>query len=87
MVKILELDMNTFGRDLQLAALGNLDFHLGTVGGGGSRFNLFNDIVALENFAKDNVSAVKPSIFNCVRFLIIVSPLALKREEKSRLTK
>lgn len=58
--------MNTFGRNLQLAALGNLDFHLGTVGGGGSRFNLLNDIVTLENLAEDDVSAIEPSILNRV---------------------
>jgi hypothetical protein len=62
--KILELDMNTFGRNLQLAALGNLDFRLGTVGGGGSVLNLLNDIVTLENFAEDDVSAIEPSVFN-----------------------
>lgn len=58
--------MNTFGRNLQLAALGNLDFRLGTVGGTWSVFNLFNDIVTLENFAEDDVSAIEPSILNCV---------------------
>lgn len=55
--------MNTFGRNRQLAALGNPDFHLGTVAGASwSVFDLFNDIVALENFAEDDVSAIEPSI-------------------------
>lgn len=82
MVKVLELNMNTFGRDLQLAALGNLDFHLGTVGGGGGHFNLFNDIVTLENFAKDDVSAVEPSIVNCVLDFYLCLAIGLEGGQK-----
>lgn len=55
--------MNTFGRNLQLAARGNLDVHRGTVASGGFGFlDLLNDIVALENFAEDDVSAIEPSV-------------------------
>jgi hypothetical protein len=58
--------MNTFGRDLQLATFGDLDCLQGAVARGSwGVFNLFNDFVALENFAENNVSTVEPSI-DCV---------------------
>jgi hypothetical protein len=54
--------VNTFGRDLQLAALGNLDSINGLVAG--SRLavlDLVNNVVALEDFAKDDVASVQPA--------------------------
>lgn len=57
----LELNVNTFGRDLQLAALGNLDSVHGLVAGSRlAALDLVNNVVALEDFAKDDVAAVQP---------------------------
>lgn len=54
--------MNTFGRDLQLAALGNLDSLLGLIAGKGLEvLDLVDNIVALEDLAEDDVAAVQPA--------------------------
>lgn len=60
----LELHVNTFGRNLQLAALGDLDLLDGLVAGlGGALLDLLNDVVALEDLAEDNVTAIEPPLF------------------------
>ena len=53
--------MNTFSGDLQLAALGDLD-RLGRLVACalGHILNSVNDLVALEDFAEDNVAPVEP---------------------------
>lgn len=57
----LELHVNTFGRNLQLSALGDLDLLEGLVTGLGSTLlDLLDDIVALENLAEDDVTAIEP---------------------------
>lgn len=57
----LELDVNTFGRDLQLATLGDLDsLHWAVTGGGRDVFNLLDNVVTLEDFAENDVAAVEP---------------------------
>lgn len=53
--------MNTFGRNLQLSALDDLDLFERLVAGFGSALlNLFNNVVALEDLAKDDVTTIKP---------------------------
>ncbi|KAI9158783.1 hypothetical protein HJFPF1_06781 [Paramyrothecium foliicola] len=62
----LELDVNTFRRDLELSALGNLDRLNGFVAGQGlGVLNLVNEFVALEDLAEDNVSAIEPPGKSC----------------------
>ena len=58
----LELNVNTFGRDLELAALGDLDLLAGLVAGAlGAVLDLLDDVVALEDLAEDDVAAVEPA--------------------------
>lgn len=53
--------MDTFGRDLQLAALGNLDRLDRTIAGLRlGVLNLLDNIVALKHFAEHDVTAVEP---------------------------
>lgn len=60
-VVCLELHVNTFGRNLQLSALGDLDLLDRLVAGlGRALLNLLNDVVALEDLAKDDVTAIEP---------------------------
>jgi hypothetical protein len=60
-VVYLELHVNTFGRNLQLSALGDLDLLDRLVTGlGRALLNLLNDVVALEDLAKDDVTAIEP---------------------------
>lgn len=57
----LELHMDTFSRDLQLAALSDLDRLGGLVAGRGlGVLDLLDNVVALEDLAEDNVTAVEP---------------------------
>jgi hypothetical protein len=59
--KCLELDVNTFGWDLELSALGNLDSLGGAVAGLGlGSLNLLDNVVALEDLAEDDVASVEP---------------------------
>ena len=60
--------MDTFSRDLQLAALDDLDGLGGLVARLGlGVLDLLNDLIALKNLAKDNVSAIEPPVCNrCV---------------------
>lgn len=61
MLGCLELDVNTFRGDLELAALGNLDGLLGLVAGEGlGQLDLLDDLVALNDLAEDDVLAVEP---------------------------
>jgi len=58
----LQLHVNTFGGNLELAALDDLDIVDGPVGlGCGRVFDLFDYIVALKNLAEDDVAAVEPA--------------------------
>jgi hypothetical protein len=64
-VKIIHLkfDMDTFGGDLKLAALGNLDSLQGLVSPSSLEvLDLVDKLVSLKNFAKDNVSAIEPTV-------------------------
>ncbi len=57
----LELHVNTFGRDFQLAALGDLDHHARPVAGLGlDVLDLLHNVVALENLTEDDVTAIEP---------------------------
>ena len=57
--------MNTFRRDLELAALGNLDGLSGLIAGEGlGVLDLLDDFVALEDLAEDDVSAIEPAIIH-----------------------
>lgn len=57
-----EFYVDTFRWDLQLAALGNLDCLDGLVARLGlDILNLLNNIVTLEDLAKDDVSVIEPS--------------------------
>lgn len=57
----LELDVNTFRRNLQLAALDDLDRLEGLVAGGGlGVLDLLDNFVALEDLTEDDVSAIEP---------------------------
>lgn len=61
MLGCLELDVNTFRGDLELAALGNLDGLLGLVAGEGlGQLDPLDDLVALNDLAEDDVLAVEP---------------------------
>lgn len=65
--RALELHVDTFSRDLQLAALGDLDCcgrlvareSLGVL-------DLLHDVVALEDLAEDDVTAIEPPNTGCV---------------------
>ena len=66
MRKSLELHVDTFRRDLQLAALGNLDCLNRLVARSGlDVLDLLDDVVALEDLAEDNVTAVEPPVNRC----------------------
>lgn len=57
-----EFSVYTFLRDLELAALGNLDWLHGLVTATlGHILNLLDNVVAFEDFPKDNVLAIKPT--------------------------
>lgn len=54
--------MNTFLWYLELSALGNLDSLDGLVTGSlGDILDLFDDLVALEDLAEDDVAAIEPT--------------------------
>jgi hypothetical protein len=54
--------VNTFRRDLQLSALGDLDLLNGAVARLGlGVLDLLNDFVALEDLAEDDVAAIEPT--------------------------
>ena len=58
-----KLNVNTFGRDLELAALYNLDNVNGLVtGGGGGVLDLLDDFEPLEDLAEDDVATIEPAI-------------------------
>jgi hypothetical protein len=62
----LELDVNTFGGNLQLATLGDLDVLDWLVTSGGLELlNLVNNVVAFEDFAENDVSAIEPRGDDC----------------------
>jgi hypothetical protein len=55
--------VNTFGRNLQLSALNNLDLIQRLVAGlGGALLDLLYDIVSLEHLAEDDVTAIEPAV-------------------------
>ena len=55
--------MNTFRRNLQLAALDNLDRLLRLVAGLSlDVLDLVDNVVALEDLAKDDVTAIEPPL-------------------------
>jgi hypothetical protein len=57
----LQFRVNTFGRNLQLAAFGNLHSLLWLVTRVLVRvLDLVDDLIALKNFAKDNMASVEP---------------------------
>lgn len=54
--------MDTFGGNLQLAGLGDLDGLDGLVAGGRlGVLDLLDDVVALEDLAEDDVLAIEPT--------------------------
>jgi hypothetical protein len=58
----LELDMLTTFFDRKLAAVSDLDHLHGLVAGAlGHVLDLVDDLVALEDFAEDNVAAIEPA--------------------------
>jgi hypothetical protein len=62
----LELDVNTFRRNFQLAALGDRDRLGGLIASRGlDLLDLVNNVIALEDFAEDNVSTVEPTVIRC----------------------
>lgn len=62
MCRYLELSVNTFGGNLQFAALGNLDSLHGLVARSSLEvLDLVNDVVALEDFAENDVAAIQPA--------------------------
>lgn len=64
--RYLKLNVNTFGRNLQLAALDDLDSLRGLVAGRSLEvLDLVNDVVALEDFAENDVAAVQPASMPC----------------------
>lgn len=59
--RLLELNVNTFGGNLKLATLGDLDSFDGLVSSGSlGVLNLLDNFVALEDLTEDNVSAIEP---------------------------
>lgn len=70
----LELHVNTFGGDLKLATLDDLDGLLGAVTGLGlDMLDLIDDVVALEDFAKNYVASVEPAVVLSGSMLLDVS--------------
>lgn len=62
-VASLELDVNTFRGDLELAALENLDRLGGSVAWAGlGLLDLLDDLVALEDLTEDDVLAIEPTV-------------------------
>lgn len=62
-LKKLQFHVDTFFRNLELAALGDLDLRLGLV----ARelldvLNLVDDVHALENLAENDVAAIEPAV-------------------------
>lgn len=58
----LKLNMNTFGRDLELATLGDLDSLLGLVAGKLlDVLDLVDDLVTLEDLSEDNMASIEPT--------------------------
>lgn len=54
--------MNTFGRNLELSALGNLDSLDRLVAGRSLRvLDLLDNVVALEDLTEDNMASVEPT--------------------------
>jgi hypothetical protein len=63
---LLELNVNTFRGDLELAALGDLDSHGGSVSLASlGVLDLLNDFVALEDLTEDDVLAIEPPLNIC----------------------
>jgi hypothetical protein len=59
----LEVDVNTFRRDLKLAALDDLDGLDGLIASSClDVLNLLDNLVALEDFAEDDVAAIEPTV-------------------------
>jgi hypothetical protein len=55
--------VDTFGRNLELAALGDLDRLHGLVTGRGlDVLDLLNNVVALKDLAEDNVATIEPAV-------------------------
>lgn len=55
--------MNTFGRDLKLAALGNLDSLNRLIACRGlGVLDLLDDLVALKDLAENDMSAIEPAV-------------------------
>jgi hypothetical protein len=66
----LELDVNTFRGDLELAALENLDRLDGSVTCAGlGLLDLLDDVVALEDLAEDDVLAIEPPVIVLLVFV------------------
>ena len=62
----LQLRVNTFFRNLQFAALDDLHLLLWLVTGVLLRvLNLVDNLIALKNFAKDNVTSIEPGGDGC----------------------
>ena len=69
-LSLLELDVNTFRGDLELAALENLDRLDGSVASTGlGLLNLLDDLVALEDLAEDDVLAIEPPVIVLLVFV------------------
>jgi hypothetical protein len=52
--------VDTFRRNLKLATLGDLDRDIGLVTSSGSVLDLLDDVIALEDLAEDNMTAIQP---------------------------
>ncbi len=58
---LLEFGVDTFLWDLQLSALDNLDSYSGFIVGALLHiFNGFDNVIAFEDFAEDDVTAIEP---------------------------
>ena len=68
----LKLGVNTFSWHLQLSALHDLDWFCGSIPRSlGNIFNHFHDVVALEHFAKDDMTTIEPAANSQIRCKIL----------------
>jgi len=74
--------VNTFRRNLQLAALDNLDRLLRLVAGLSlDVLDLVDNVVALEDLAEDDVTAIEPPLYGLATNILPVKPEHIRSDD------